>query len=698
MLQMGLEIANLVELMIRAKLFSGIQKFYENNKNPKIHRRRFTAFALSASPPCSISGSILQFTILCYLLNMVETATENQRCSPFDLFKPYLLCVSILVPSLVLTSFLGLGFYVILFTTTILIISTSFLVKFSKKSSGVLVENPSSTKLQVEDEVLTPLLMNKTVSDAAIEADNGIVNEFQVDDSLELTSERENVEMKWMISGNVERNREISDEYSTSEEDDEGLIEIAIPSNDTTGLNEEPKPNLQSNLPTLLPEPIFHQQDLVELLEEINEVNEEENLIEIDISMEETRTEVPEPVANGTSLLEKSGVAVAEKIEEENNVVKEMEEDKKDNENVETEKMYEDQEGKQDKESKEEFEEGKEDSKTEAMEEEESHSKENDKEVEKEENKDEVEEKVEELKEEEKTRESEEGKGSKKRGKVQNSGEKVKEKIKKVEGKKETEQSTPLRDRPVSEHKSVERLVASIDKDASREFQVKKAVQVKSNISRFSGFVWLENEEKQKTKVKEKLLDFYDMLDIPSTRATARKEDIIAKLIDFLEAPHATTAVLLAEEDKVLNFNCSFCQLSIFTHFLRYSFCLLASLVGVESGKGLPGKMVAKGKDKAKKRKVKPSDYELRTTICGILKEVDFNTIRHKNPKIIFYAYILTDSLYVSVQRFDTDLTPRKLSVKLMIQEELTKLADDEDGEEDGEKDGAQSAGQELEA
>ncbi|MBA0670262.1 hypothetical protein Goklo_025314 [Gossypium klotzschianum] len=215
---------------------------------------------------------------------MVETATENQRCSPFDLFKPYLLCASILVPSLVLTSFLGLGFYVILFTTTILIISTSFLVKFSKKSNGVLEENPSSTKLQVE--VLTPLLMNKTVSDAAIEADNGIVNEFQVDDSLDLTLEREYVEMKWMISGNVERNREISDEYSTSEEDDEeGLIEIAIPSIDTSGLNEEPKPNPQSNLPTLLPEPSFHQQDLVELLEEINEVNEEENLIEIDISM-----------------------------------------------------------------------------------------------------------------------------------------------------------------------------------------------------------------------------------------------------------------------------------------------------------------------------------------------------------------------------------------------------------------------------
>ncbi|MBA0705689.1 hypothetical protein Golax_017866 [Gossypium laxum] len=120
--------------------------------------------------------------------------------------------------------------------------------------------------------------------------------------------------------------------------------------------------------------------------------------------------------------------------------------------------------------------------------------------------------------------------------------------------------------------------------------------------------------------------------------------------------------------------------------------------------------MVAKGKDKAKKRKVKPSDYELRTTICGILKEVDFNTLLFldsdgtltRNTKgfwgLSASLLRLQESLYVSVQRFDTDLTPRKLPIKLMIQEELTKLADDEDGEEDGEKDGAQSAGQELEA
>lgn len=47
------------------------------------------------------------------------------------------------------------------------------------------------------------------------------------------------------------------------------------------------------------------------------------------------------------------------------------------------------------------------------------------------------------------------------------------------------------------------------------------------------------------------------------------------------------------------------------------------------------------------------------------------------------------------------DLAPRKSSIKLMIQEELTKLADEADDEDDGdadaEKDENQSAGQEVE-
>ncbi|MFS7922225.1 hypothetical protein Hanom_Chr03g00246451 [Helianthus anomalus] len=48
-----------------------------------------------------------------------------------------------------------------------------------------------------------------------------------------------------------------------------------------------------------------------------------------------------------------------------------------------------------------------------------------------------------------------------------------------------------------------------------------KALQIKSNILQFSGFVWPDNEE-----------------------------DIVVKLIDFMLTPHATTSELLAEKDQ----------------------------------------------------------------------------------------------------------------------------------------------------
>ncbi|KAL3325724.1 hypothetical protein AABB24_036784 [Solanum stoloniferum] len=85
-----------------------------------------------------------------------------------------------------------------------------------------------------------------------------------------------------------------------------------------------------------------------------------------------------------------------------------------------------------------------------------------------------------------------------------------------------------------------------------------RAAQFKSNISQFSGFVWHENEEKQKMKVKEKLdkcvkeklLELCDVLDIPVDKDTSRKEDLESQLMDFLDAPHPTTSELLAEKEQ----------------------------------------------------------------------------------------------------------------------------------------------------
>ncbi|KAH0689992.1 hypothetical protein KY289_017350 [Solanum tuberosum] len=82
---------------------------------------------------------------------------------------------------------------------------------------------------------------------------------------------------------------------------------------------------------------------------------------------------------------------------------------------------------------------------------------------------------------------------------------------------------------------------------------------LKKNIGQFSGFVWVENEEKERRKtkekldkcVKEKLLDFCDVLNIPMSRTSAKKDELSVKLLEFLESPHSSTTVsLLAEKEQ----------------------------------------------------------------------------------------------------------------------------------------------------
>ncbi|XP_073268784.1 DEK domain-containing chromatin-associated protein 3 isoform X1 [Populus alba] len=351
---------------------------------------------------------------------------------------------------------------------------------------------------------------------------------------------------------------------------------------------------------------------------------------------EEKGTKVPEVTANGTSAPAKENpIDVMTEKTEENNGIKEMEEDKNDSEKVEIARMDEDPKVTEERESKEK-EDGLEEGRTEAMEEEikpkvdgemEEKEKEAKEEVEAKvdvsKEKEEVEEKVDVSKEKEEVEEKdggskekeekleeEDGERSKQRGKRKNDGRKAEMK-KVMEEKKEPEPRTPTFDRPQRERKCVERLVATVDKDAVKEFQIEKgrgiplkdipneqwvievipenvfstvafklsrrkaddtfkllhtilfgrrgkALQIKSNISRFSGFVWHQNEGKEKSKVKEKfdkcnkekLLEFCDVLDIPITKVTTKKEDVVTKLLDFLVVPHATTSDLLAEKEK----------------------------------------------------------------------------------------------------------------------------------------------------
>lgn len=62
----------------------------------------------------------------------------------------------------------------------------------------------------------------------------------------------------------------------------------------------------------------------------------------------------------------------------------------------------------------------------------------------------------------------------------------------------------------------------------------------------------------------------------------------------------------------------------------------------------------------------------------------------------------LTKADFSAAKQFSTDLASRKSSIKLMIQDELTKLADEADDEDDGddgdaEKNEVQPAGKEVE-
>lgn len=71
------------------------------------------------------------------------------------------------------------------------------------------------------------------------------------------------------------------------EDDDDSLIEIHLPSRNLSNLDEESKQNLESKF---LEESILKQQSLIQILEEINDMNEDENLIEIDISMRSSKS------------------------------------------------------------------------------------------------------------------------------------------------------------------------------------------------------------------------------------------------------------------------------------------------------------------------------------------------------------------------------------------------------------------------
>ncbi|KAJ6672206.1 hypothetical protein OIU85_013543 [Salix viminalis] len=163
--------------------------------------------------------------------------------------------------------------------------------------------------------------------------------------------------------------------------------------------------------------------------------------------------------------------------------------------------------------------------------------------------------------------------------------------------KKVKEPVTPSSDRPTRERKVVERYsVPEPGRSAAKPFSIEKGRgtplkdipnvafklskrkpddnlqmlhlilygkkgkihNLKKNIGQFSGYVWVKNEEKQKAKVrekldkcvKEKLMDFCDVLNITINRSVVKKEELTVKILEFLESPHSTTDLLLADKEQ----------------------------------------------------------------------------------------------------------------------------------------------------
>lgn len=241
-------------------------------------------------------------------------AAKNQFFSGLHLPRPSLLSQAVLIPTLSFICFLIFGFSSFFVTLPILILSTIFLLTFTKKNMG-LDENvgrnpPSSQEILKEEKVgldihqvvgteeeerskLQPILENVTQNEEDQHSEKGMIYDCQ-EEVQDIPTDNEGsddsvpseiFELKWTSPSNVGQNLAVSDSSVSEDDDEDNLIEISFPGSESSGLEEDPDQNLQSKLQELLPESIFMEQGFRELIEEINEMNEEENLIEIDISM-----------------------------------------------------------------------------------------------------------------------------------------------------------------------------------------------------------------------------------------------------------------------------------------------------------------------------------------------------------------------------------------------------------------------------
>ena len=178
---------------------------------------------------------------------------EDQMGSSLCFFKNPLPWIVVLV----FTGFLICGCLPIFFTTLFLILSSIFITSSRRKS----------VKQQKE-------------------AQEGEVGRNDLVGSFDSFLESETTDQSSTTDEDSEVGQ-IPNWSDNSISDEEGLIEIALLNGyHVHGLEEEePKSNLQQKFPEFSPKMIVRQHSPEEMLGESSEMNEEDNLIEIDISM-----------------------------------------------------------------------------------------------------------------------------------------------------------------------------------------------------------------------------------------------------------------------------------------------------------------------------------------------------------------------------------------------------------------------------
>lgn len=200
------------------------------------------------------------------------------------------LAVSLLLLYGLLVSILSSTFL----TFSVLILSSALIFTFTKKKH-ILKENSIEDevvvshrrdsslekefdlKIELESEVVSP---ESTVKK---DGDMGEINEcdfrspgsLSESEGIHLSTTSEDSEVDWSLPYNVGQIPASSD---CSISDDESLIEIEL-------RPQEPKGVFRGSEAEFSPESVFSQHGLMELFSEINEMNEEDNLIEIDISI-----------------------------------------------------------------------------------------------------------------------------------------------------------------------------------------------------------------------------------------------------------------------------------------------------------------------------------------------------------------------------------------------------------------------------